>query len=61
MAILGGLNIHRGQVTFDYIDTSTGEVTTGKIRDPHRVRFRAWLDELGGVAAAVAADMDVIG
>jgi len=38
MAILGGLDIHRGQVTFDYVDTRSGEVSTGKIREPHRER-----------------------
>jgi transposase len=43
MTILGGLDIHRGQVTFDYVDTRSGEVSTGKIRDPHRERFREWL------------------
>lgn len=46
MAILGGLDIHRGQVTFDYIDTASGEVSTGRIREPHRERFREWLDAL---------------
>jgi transposase len=46
MTILGGLDIHRGQVTFDYVDTSTGEVCTGRIRDPDRDRFAAWLAEL---------------
>ena len=43
MTILGGLDIHRGQVTFDYVDTATGEVSAGKIREPHRERFREWL------------------
>lgn len=43
MTILGGLDIHRGQVTFDYVDTRSGEVTAGKIREPHRERFREWL------------------
>ena len=46
MTILGGLDIHRGQVTFDYVDTATGEVSTGKIREPHRERFREWLMSL---------------
>ena len=46
MTILGGLDIHRGQVTFDYVDTRSGEVSTGKIREPHRERFREWLTGL---------------
>lgn len=51
MTILGGLDIHRSQVTFDYVDSSTGQVHTGKVRDPHRARFREWLaglDATGG-------------
>ena len=46
MTILGGLDIHRGQITFDYVDTRSGEVSAGKIREPHRERFRAWLGGL---------------
>ena len=33
MAIVGGLDIHRRQVTFDYLDTVTGQVRRGRI-DP---------------------------
>lgn len=46
MTILGGLDIHRGQVTFDYVDTRSGEVFGGRIIDPHRERFREWLGGL---------------
>lgn len=46
MTILGGLDIHRGQITFDYVNSSSGEVSTGKIREPHRERLRAWLGDL---------------
>jgi len=31
MSILGGLDIHRSQITFDYLDTDTGEVSCGRI------------------------------
>ncbi len=29
MPIVGGLDIHRKQITFDYLDTMTGEVRRG--------------------------------
>ena len=29
MSIVGGLDIHRSQITFDYLDTRTGEVRCG--------------------------------
>jgi hypothetical protein len=31
MAIVGGLDVHRQQITFDYLDTDTGQVSTGQI------------------------------
>jgi transposase len=31
MPIVGGLGIHRKQLTFDYLDTATGEVKRGQI------------------------------
>jgi hypothetical protein len=33
MAIAGGFDIHRRQVTFDYLDTGTGQARRGRI-DP---------------------------
>ncbi len=34
MSIVGGLDIHRKQLTFDYLDTATGQVTRGAGRAP---------------------------
>jgi len=31
MAIVGGFDVHRRQVTFDYADTGTGQVRWGRI------------------------------
>jgi hypothetical protein len=31
MPIVGGLGIHRKQLTFDYLDTATGEVKRGQV------------------------------
>ena len=43
MPIVGGLDIHRKQLTFDYLDTVTGEVKRGQIAPAGRVHLRAWL------------------
>ena len=42
-SIVGGLDIHRKQVTFDYLDTVTGEVARGQVAPADRARLRAWL------------------
>ena len=34
MPIVGGLDIHRKQITFDYLDTATGEVRRGQVAPP---------------------------
>jgi transposase len=43
MAIVGGFDVHRAQITFDYLDTETGEVSTGQIRPATRAALRSWL------------------
>ena len=43
MPIVGGLDIHRAQITFDYLDVRTGEVSRGTIRPATREEFRSWL------------------
>ena len=43
MPIVGGLDIHRKQITFDYLDTGTGQVRRGQIAPADRVHLRAWL------------------
>jgi transposase len=45
MTIIGGFDLHRAQITFDYLDTETGEVNTGQIRPATRVALRTWLNE----------------
>ena len=32
MAILAGFDVHRAQITFDALDTETGEVLRGRMR-----------------------------
>ena len=43
MTIVGGFDVHRKQITFDYVDSETGEVRTGQIRPATRRTLRSWL------------------
>jgi transposase len=43
MPIVGGLDIHRKQITFDYLDTGTGELRRGQIAPADREHLAAWL------------------
>jgi hypothetical protein len=42
------LDIHRKQLTFDYLDTVTGEVRRGQIAPADRAHLRAWLARFAG-------------
>ena len=48
MAIVGGFDIHRRQVTFDYLDTVTGQVRRGRISPACRETLRRWLERFAG-------------
>ena len=48
MGIVGGFDIHRRQITFDYVDTGTGEVSRGKIAPADRAQVRSWLGRFDG-------------
>ena len=48
MPIVGGLDIHRKQITFDYLDTVTGQVQRGQISPADREHLRAWLARFNG-------------
>ena len=48
MPIVGGLDIHRKQLTFDYLDTVTGEVRRGQIAPADRAHLRGWLARFAG-------------
>jgi hypothetical protein len=43
MAIVGGFDIHRRQVTFDYLDTVSGQVRRGRIDPACGAALRTWL------------------
>jgi hypothetical protein len=56
MPIVGGLGIHRKQVTFGYLGTETGVVKRGQVAPADRAHLRSWLVRFagrGGVAFAV--------
>lgn len=57
MSIVGGFDVHRQQITFDYVDTDTGELTRGQIRPATRRTLRAWLAQrCAGTDAAFAVE-----
>jgi transposase len=61
MGMVGGLDLHRGQITFDVIATETGEVWRGRIWQPDRERFGRWLrvelaERAGGEPVALAVE-----
>jgi transposase len=55
MTIVGGLDIHRKQLTFDYLDTVTGEVRRGQVAPADRASLRAWLGRFAGCDDAAFA------
>ena len=48
MPIVGGLDIHRKQITFGYLDTVTGQVRRGQVSPADREHLRAWLARFAG-------------
>ena len=48
MPIVSGLDIHRKQLTFDYLDTVRGEVKRGQVAPADRAHLRAWLARFAG-------------
>ncbi len=49
MSIVGGLDIHRKQLTFAYLDRATGEVKSGRIAPADRKHLAGWLRRFEGV------------
>jgi transposase len=43
MTIVGGFDVHRRQITYNVVDTDTGEVRTGRIAPADRPHLRVWL------------------
>jgi transposase len=48
MSIVGAFDVHRRQLTFDYLDAVTGEVKRGRVVPADREHLRAWLARFAG-------------
>jgi hypothetical protein len=48
VSVVGGLDIHRKQLTLGYLGTSAGEVKRGQVAPAGRVRLRWWLARFAG-------------
>ena len=48
MGIVGAFDVHRRQLTFDYLDTVSGEVRRGRIVPADREHLRVWLARFAG-------------
>ncbi len=56
MEIIGGFDVHRKQITFDYVEMETGEIRRGEIRPATREQLRGWLSRFEGKQAAFALE-----
>lgn len=43
--MVGGLDLHRRQITYEFLDTGSGELWRGRLWNPDRQRVRHWLRE----------------
>src|SRR3954453_8048387 len=55
MAILAGFDVHRAQITFDALDTETGEVLRGRFR-ADREAVGEWVRQFAGEQVEVAVE-----
>ena len=55
MGIIGGFDIHRRQITFNYLDERSGETRHGRIAPADRMLLRSWLEHLLAEASTPAA------
>ena len=59
MSMLCGLDLHRQQITFDAVNTLSGEVWRGRVWQPDRDRLRHWLThDVAGKANAQPVRMN---
>ena len=57
MAIVAGFDVHRAQITFDALDTVTGEVNRGRIEATPAAVGRLYVDRVDSAVASVAAQL----
>ena len=51
-----GMDVHRAQITYNALNTDSGEVRTGRICPANRGTFRAFLAVFGGGETVVAVE-----
>jgi transposase len=56
MSIVGGLDLHRQHITFDYLDTESGQVSRGRVAPADREHLREWLRRVERQEAAFAVE-----
>jgi transposase len=56
MAIIGGLDVHRSQITYDWVDPDTGQRQRGQLAPATREHLRMWLEQFAGQQAAFALE-----
>jgi transposase len=56
VAMVGGLDLHRKQITFDVVDTETGQVRRGRISPADRGLLRGWLAGFAGQHVELAVE-----
>src|SRR3954463_11515303 len=56
MAIVMGLDQHRAQITADWLDTASGEVSRARVAPAGRAGWRRFLELLGGLELEVALE-----
>jgi transposase len=54
--IVMGLDQHRGQITAEWIETATGEVSRARVAPAHREPVRRFLERFGGCELEVALE-----
>ena len=59
MSIVGGLDLHRRQLTYDHLCLETGEIERGRIVPGDREHLRAWLARIAGEEVVEFALMDI--
>jgi transposase len=56
MGIIGGLDVHRSQITYDWIDSASGQRQRGRLAPATREHLRMWLGQFAGQQAAFAVE-----
>jgi transposase len=56
MGIIGGLDVHRSQITYDWVDPQSGQGRRGRLAPANREHLRGWLEQFTGRPAAFALE-----